>query len=393
MPPKDQKRSLSQPARDKPEKSSEKKRKRNSELPNGDAQSSGKKKQKTHESTVTVVDDASMDARKIRITHFPPKGQQGPVLLHSSGIKLVENISFQAFHKDDPKKPEILLHSSDHPHLNYTAREQLDGSTDDNLEHYIGVYDTGMKHLSLMQATKMSATRSFRAEDAEMQALRAQSNSTSSPTANKASRRSDLGLEFGNKKMKKNISTRQQNTIDTEPGRSENTAESRAAVSSSIAANPSQSAILNSVAVSSQGAPTRADIQADADAAKPRPLHNPSASTFEHAYNIVDIVGEDILQKVKVRPWVDAIEAGEDVQTSSMFVSHRIKDIISDHEIRKLKITKYILVLIELWRASKPGRDGGRKLEKRGTVLQKMTQQGVDEPLAVQIKDRFCTGA
>ncbi|KAI9661990.1 MAG: DNA-directed RNA polymerase I subunit rpa49 [Alyxoria varia] len=392
MAQKEKKRSLSQPARDKPERSSQKKRKRHSELPNGEAQTSSKKKQKTNESTVTVLDDGSQDARKIRITHFPPKGQQGPVLLHSSGIKLVEDISFQAFHKDDPDKPEILLHSSDHPRLNYTAREQLDGSTDDYLEHYIGVYDPGRKHLSLMQAKKMSATRSFRAEDAEMQAVRAQSNRATDPTPSKTSRRSDLGLEFGNKKMKKNISTRQQNTINTEPGRSENTAESRVAVSSSIAANPSQSAILNAVAVSSQGAPTRADVQAEADAAKPRPPHNPSATTLEDAYNVSDIVGQDILEKVKVKPWVDAVEAGESIQTSSIYASHRIQDLVFDHEIKKLKVIKYILLLMELWKAGKPGRDGGRKLEKRSTIMQNMTQYGVDEPLAAEIKDRFCNG-
>lgn len=50
--------------------------------------------------------------------------------------------------------PELLLHSSTHPKLDYTAREEASNGSENYLSHYIGVYDPESGQLQLVQARK-----------------------------------------------------------------------------------------------------------------------------------------------------------------------------------------------------------------------------------------------
>jgi hypothetical protein len=61
---------------------------------------------------------------------------------------------------------EALLHSSEHPKLDYTAREEEAGGSDALLKHYIGVYNPSTGQLDVMEARRMVVRGSVRAHQA-----------------------------------------------------------------------------------------------------------------------------------------------------------------------------------------------------------------------------------
>jgi DNA-directed RNA polymerase I subunit RPA49 len=80
----------------------------------------------------------------------------------SAGVAVPPSISFQPYTKpraNAPQRPgrsgavattEVLLHSSKHPKLDYTAREE-----DTLQKHYVGVYDPETGKLEVTEARKM----------------------------------------------------------------------------------------------------------------------------------------------------------------------------------------------------------------------------------------------
>ena len=59
---------------------------------------------------------------------------------------------------------ELLLHTSAHPKLDYTAREEEYSGADSLLKHYIGVYDPKTGDLQLVQARKLVVRGVLRSE-------------------------------------------------------------------------------------------------------------------------------------------------------------------------------------------------------------------------------------
>lgn len=77
------------------------------------------------------------------------------------------NISLSTYRKRKPNN-ELLLHSSSHPRIDYTAREQNEGGVEGLLKHYIGIYDAGTQEMQLVEAKKMSVRSTLRSEEAEV---------------------------------------------------------------------------------------------------------------------------------------------------------------------------------------------------------------------------------
>jgi hypothetical protein len=61
---------------------------------------------------------------------------------------------------------ELLLHSSEHPKLDYTAREEESGGSNTLLKHYIGVYDPESGKMEVMEARKVIVRGVVRAHQA-----------------------------------------------------------------------------------------------------------------------------------------------------------------------------------------------------------------------------------
>ena len=90
----------------------------------------------------------------------------------SPGLVLPQNLLLKPYTKAShnssqsaPARPEILLHSSTHPKLDYTAREESSDGSDSHLRHYIGVYDPATGKLQLVQARKAVVRSTLRSAD------------------------------------------------------------------------------------------------------------------------------------------------------------------------------------------------------------------------------------
>lgn len=95
----------------------------------------------------------------------------------SPGLSLPSSVQFQAFSKPEssaPKRgkksaqpsPSLVLHSSSHRTLDYTAREDGPGGRESHLKHYIGVFDPKTGQLSVMEAKKMAVRGVVRSQKA-----------------------------------------------------------------------------------------------------------------------------------------------------------------------------------------------------------------------------------
>ena len=104
-------------------------------------------------------------------------------------------------------------------------------------------------------------------------------------------------------------------------------------------------------------------MQANIDKAKPRPRPNLDAETPAEVYPVEELVGGvNVLQQVGVKEWIDKVNAGQDVQTKSMFVARRLKATVHSGDIKKLKILRYLLLLVEWCKSLKPKGKQGRRV-------------------------------
>lgn len=192
-------------------------------------------------------------------------------------------------------------------------------------------------------------------------------------------------MTFGTKKAKKAIASISENAISPRKGRDV----SPGARKRELKANPSALAVLESMATSANNAPSNNDLQMSIDNAKPRPKHNSNAETPHEVYEVKSIVGDDLMKELRVKPWVDAVEANEAVVTQSRFVSHRLRALCENDEIVRLKVLKYMLHLLDFFNALKTIRGGGRKLPEKGELEKKMA---VEKHIVDTIRKRFVDG-
>lgn len=111
--------------------------------------------------------------------------------------------------------------------------------------------------------------------------------------------------------------------------------------------------------------PTRDEMQAEIDEAKPRPKPNLQASSPAEVYPLEQLVGgENVLAAMGVKEWIDTVKAGGDLQVKSRFVASRVKAIVEIGNVKRVKALRYLLLLIEWFIGLKPGPKGSRKVPK-----------------------------
>ena len=130
------------------------------------------------------------------------------------------------------------------------------------------------------------------------------------------------------------------------------------------ALNPSAAAIVRSMSRETCTIATREELQAAVDEAKPRPQANLQARTPADVYPIETLIGEDVFRDLKVKHWQDAAK----IQTTSLYVGKRFMKVLGSGDVKKLKVLRYMLLLIDWYKASKLGYHGVRKLQKRDEV-------------------------
>ena len=301
------------------ERRKDKKRKRQSEAGDGHATPS-----KTR-----VVNGNSSNGNSfiIKVHHLQADPNRGPLIATSSGLAIPKNITFKAFSRPQAESTkagpeELLLHSSDHPKIDYTARQNQDVGTEAVLKHYVGVFDPATKQLQVVEARKVSVRSTLRSEEqiAREEHAAEVARVTSSNNGTIRSKRFDLGMTFGTKKAKKAINALTENAIAPQQAGGEDLDQGE--VRKAIKADPAQAAIMESMAAAASSAPTQSALQAAVDENKPRPKANDAAQHPKDVYAISTIIGVETMKEVKVRPWVEAHEAGEAIQSSSLSLIH-----------------------------------------------------------------------
>lgn len=163
--------------------------------------------------------------------------------------------------------------------------------------------------------------------------------------------RNTLGQTFGTKKAKKAIASLEENAIT--PAKSATTLANGERVPIQ---NSTTAAVLDSIKDITSTMLTRAELQAAASAATPRPIANTAAEDVKDVYTVDSLIGLDTLKLVAVLHWQEAVKENEPVEVKSRFVANRI--VREAKNVEKLRILRYMLLLLEILKASKSSKYG-----------------------------------
>ncbi|KAL2036944.1 hypothetical protein N7G274_010369 [Stereocaulon virgatum] len=329
-------------------------------------------------------------AQTVKVSVIEDGDDWTPVLASTPGITLPSSLSLKLYTKARPNAsrsalpgPELLLHSADHPRLDYTAQEENSNGSDGYLKHYIGVYDPQIGKLELAQARKLVVRSTLRLAGVPTTDSKADSDAKEAPK--NLSARSTLGLAFGTKKSQKAIRALTANAIQASPSKS------KSGTQSSSTLDPLASAVVSSMAASTSSMPTKEEMQAEIDEAKPLPKPNMQAETPAEVYPVEDLVGGiAVLKAIGVKEWIDKVNAGKDIQTKSLFVARRLRATVQSGDVKKVKILKYLLLLIEWFRSLKPGKKTGHRAPKPEDLPDLLANWGSD--IVNGVNRRFAEG-
>ncbi|CZT21597.1 related to DNA-directed RNA polymerase A (I) chain [Ramularia collo-cygni] len=298
----------------------------------------------------------------IAVTHVDDNGLH-PVLVSAPGMN-APKVAFKGYSKarsskkaassQDILKPathELLLQSSQHPRLDYTAATS---TVDPHLSHYVAVFDPATKQLEVTPAHHLSLRSTLRSEAAEVE----QENLSYSR------QREALGREFGTKKAKKAIASKTENAI-TNPNDTKGKGK----------ATDVQTAILDSVADTATGPGAQtAEQQADALlAAKPIPKPNLHAESVEEVYPLSTLIPAQDAQKVPIKDWQDKIQAEEEIQFKHRFPAGRVAAAVSSEDVDRQKALRYLTLLLEFYDSlANGGRSAAKKVPKKEVFAKKL---------------------
>ncbi|KAJ6444779.1 RNA polymerase I associated factor [Purpureocillium lavendulum] len=372
---------------------SSKKRKR-------DGEPSGKPKKK-------VVLDAPAATAKVSSVVRPRSCP--PVIATTPGLEVPKGLVFHSYQSKDEgrsksKQPkhaidkELLLHSTAHRSLDYTAREEEPRGSKPLMKHYVGVYDPKTGKLEVVQAKKMVVRGQVRAKQLPSASAKeggARQVGVTSPDKYRSKyraltwaqtnmeRKTELGQTFGTKKAKKVIRDNVLNAIapekkpgDTAPTKIDNAAR----------------AMLDSVGAITSKMATREELQAVVDEAKPVPRANLEATEIQDVYDPEVIIGSDILNLVPIREWQEKARHKEGIQIPSRFIAARVNAIAANEDaVARLRVLRYMGFVLLFYLHTKPGKQRGtRQLPPREKLRELLAP--APEAVIENIRRKFSDG-
>ncbi|OCK78833.1 DNA-directed RNA polymeras-like protein I 49 kDa polypeptide [Lepidopterella palustris CBS 459.81] len=356
---------------------------------------SDKKRKRQSEKGERPVKKVAIDgqAPTVKLSFAEDNDILGPVIASTPGLSLPLNfplIPYKKGGRDDRILPpgntgkstpyELLLQSSAHSKLDYTAREEHDGSADSLLKHYVGIYNPSSGELELMEAHKVTVRTTLRSELEDLRVAREQAAIAQRTTM--TSKRHALGMEFGTKKSRKAIEDVTVNAITPRGGR----VASPGGTIPPPASNTIAASILKSMAASIADMPTPKNLQTAADDSKPRPKANLDAKAPEEVYPIATLIGNEIMSAINVKDWIDAVAEKKDVRLHSRFVAKRLESVAQSGDVKRLKVLRYILLLINFNSALKTGHKGVKRVPPKEKLQDTM---GFGGPLLDSIRRKF----
>ncbi|KAI6271769.1 hypothetical protein MCOR27_008651 [Pyricularia oryzae] len=335
---------------------SEKKRKRTED---GSSQKTSKK------AAIDDVVSSSALPQNIKVSSLVRPKLSPPVIATAPGLSVSPSVQFNPYTKlrkassksrNAPVLGDILLHSSSHRSLDYTAREEQSQNGEGFLRHYIGVFDPKTGELEVVEARKVTVRGSVRSQQAPAEAMSAIESKTNMDM------RTDLGQAFGTKKAKKALVSKVENAI---------TAINNA---SSRDSGAGEAALMASIKTAAANMPTRDELQAAVDGAKPVPKGNYDAAEIQDVYDPDQIIGSDVLNAIPVRDWQTANKNDENVQLTSRYVANRLRRVGEHAEsLKRLRILRYLYFLMTFIKIAKPGKNGVRKLPPRDKLREALS--------------------
>jgi DNA-directed RNA polymerase I subunit RPA49 len=297
------------------------------------------------------------------------------------GLHFPSRITFNAY-KRTKILPEgathhLLLQSSEHPRLDYTAQEEQDGSSESQLKDYVGVFDPATNKLQLVPVKRVTVRSTLRSETEEM---REEKERLEAQQQTMMAKRNALATEFGSKKSRKAIEDMTLNAIRS--GKPDDISASR---NEAVAEN-----ILQNMESTTGAMPTKEELAAAIDSSKPRPTPNLAAEFPGDVYPIDNIVGTELMTMLDVKDWVDASAAGQGVNVSSRFVARRIVKLARNKQIQKLKVLRFILLCINFGAALSGGGRGAKKIPPKGK-LEDLMGDDVPAGCVMAIRRKFAT--
>ncbi|KAF2212064.1 hypothetical protein CERZMDRAFT_42303 [Cercospora zeae-maydis SCOH1-5] len=311
----------------------------------------------------------------IKVVHAEEDSGLHPVLLSTSGVN-TPKVPFKAYSKPrksskkadktsiKPSTHDLLLQSSHHPRLDYTA---VPSPIDDQLSHYVAIYDPAKQTLQLAPAHHLHLRSTLRAEAREMERK----------SKTMGQQREALGQEFGTKKAKKAIASKSTNALTGDAGKS----------------NDVQSAILESVGETTAGLASKlTETEQDEAAlrAKPIPWPNLAADTPEKAYPFDTLIPPNDARLVKTADWKEAADDDMKIGFKHQFPVSRFGFLAKQEgDSLRFKALKYLTLLLEFRDSLSAGGRAGRKVPKKELLQKKLPPSRWPSELVDSVRRRF----
>lgn len=342
---------------------------------------------------------ASSQPPAIKVSSIIQSQASPPVIATTPGISISQDTKYNTYSRRSTKKSkhgagDLLLHSSSHRTVDYTAREERPsvGTGQPLLKHYVGLFDPASGQLQLVEAKNMIIRGSVRAQQAPQEAMESRKLSQVRPTQLHVGRtaanllqttmnlKADLGQTFGTKKAKKALAAITENAIS--PRKAQNG-------DAPQALDASDKALMATIKDVTMSVATKEDLQNAMDAAKPVPRGNYEAEEIQDVYRPENLIGKDILELMQVNDWLEAVKSNEDIQLRSRFVAHRINRIGSgESAVLRLRVLRYLYFLVLLYLTSKKGKDRGtREVLKKDKLTEELAP--APPPVVESIRRKF----
>lgn len=238
---------------------------------------------------------------------------------------------------------DLLLHSSDHPTIDYTAAEsKTSDAGEKHMKHYIALFDPVLNQLKVIEARRMTVRSSVR--QLEAAPPDSDEDAETKPAVTNYSSRAALTQAFGTKKSKKAVQSIAENRL-------------LARGADDVANNPLSNAILSSV-------PDEVAVDAEEPETprthKPLPPADLSTDDITQVYPLASLVfpgpAWTTLSQMPVAYWRDRISNKKEVKSTSRFVANRVAYLTKSHLaspsdeslLLNVQILRYIQLLIEI---------------------------------------------
>ncbi|KAK3943048.1 DNA-directed RNA polymerase I subunit rpa49 [Diplogelasinospora grovesii] len=336
------------------------------------ADMSGKKRKRPEEEMAKSKKKANVEKQataphQIQVSSIVKPKFSPPVIATAPGLVLTDSVQFHSYAKVDnstskkrknsaanPPK-DLLLHSTSHRTLDYTAREDGPRGTDSALKHYVGVFDPATGNLQIVEARKMVVRGAVRSQKAAEEAM---AERTTRQTL--VDMKTGLGEAFGTKKAKKAIQSLTLNAINSGDGKM----------------GEGELVIMDTIKTTTKDMATREELQAAVDQARPIPRGNFDAEDIQDVYVPAEIIGAEVLNAIPVLDWQEKAKGREAIEVASRFVANRINRVATakdEHAVQRLKLLRYLLFVLVFWGTTTQGRARGtRSIGKRDKLREVM---------------------